>query len=65
LIGVVFWITGLHDRPDRALAPAPQRETHTGGQVVLVGAATAHQTSAATEMRGVSAQDIEGRTKLS
>ena len=64
LIGVVFWITGLHDRPDRALAPAPQREPHTGGHIVL-GGAVAHQPSAAAELRGVSAQDIEGRTRLS
>ena len=64
LIGIVFWITGLHDRPDRALAPSPQREAHTGGQIVL-GGAVGHQPSAAAELRGLSAQDIEGRTRLS
>jgi len=64
LIGIVFWITGLHDLPDRALAPAPQRETQTGGHVAL-GGAVAHQPSAVAESRGVSAQDIAGRTRLS
>ena len=64
LIGIVFWITGLHDRPDRVLAPSPQREVPTGGQVVL-GGALGHQPSAVAELRGLSAQDVEGRTRLS
>ena len=64
LIGIVFWITGLHDRPDRVLMPSPQREAHTGGHIVL-GGAVGHQPSAAAELRGLSAQDIEGRTRLS
>ena len=64
LIGIVFWITSLHDRPEWALMPSPQRETHTGGQIVL-GGAVGHQPSAAAELRGLSAQDIEGRTRLS
>ena len=64
LIGIVFWITGLHDRPDRALMPSPQREAHTGGHIVL-GGAVGHQPSAAAELRGLSAQDVEGQTRLS
>ena len=64
LIGIVFWITSLHDRPDRASAPSPQREAHTGGHIVL-GGAVGHQPSAVAELRGLSAQDVEGRTRLS
>ncbi len=64
LIGIVFWITGLHDRPDRAVAPSPQREAPTGGHIIL-GGAVGHQPSAVAEMRGLSAQDVEGRTRLS
>ena len=60
LIGFVFWITSLHERAEhRADAPSPQDVTHTGGQIALGGA----QPSAVTEMRGLSAQDIEGRTQ--
>ena len=66
LIGVVFWITSLHDRPEHqtALMPSPQGDAHTGGRIVL-GGAVGHQPSAATELRGLSAQDVEGRTRLS
>jgi cytochrome bd-type quinol oxidase subunit 1 len=64
LIGVVFWITSLHDRPGyRALVPSPDGEAHTGGHLVL-GGAVSHQPSAIAELRGLSAQDIEGRTRL-
>jgi cytochrome bd-type quinol oxidase subunit 1 len=63
LIGFVFWITSLHERPERqaALEPSPHTVPHTGGQVVLGGA----QPRTVTEMRSVSAQDIEGRTRRS
>ena len=64
LIGIVFWITSLHDRPKWALMPSPQREAHTDGQIVL-GGAVGHQPSAVAELRGLSAQDVEGRTRLS
>ena len=39
LIGFVFWITSLHDRPDRALAHAPERVPHAGGAIAVPGAA--------------------------
>jgi hypothetical protein len=44
LIGFVFWITSLHDRPEYAASPqeAPKRVTHTGGQIVLGGAVPHH-----------------------
>jgi cytochrome d ubiquinol oxidase subunit I len=46
LIGFVFWITSLHDRPEYAPSPekVPQRVPHTGGQIVLGGAARQHPT---------------------
>jgi cytochrome bd-type quinol oxidase subunit 1 len=62
LIGFVFWLSSLHDRADhRAHAPTPHPVPHTGGQTVLGGA----QPSPVTEMRGLSAEDIKGRTRLS
>jgi cytochrome bd-type quinol oxidase subunit 1 len=62
LIGFVFWLSSLHERADhRAHVPSPHPVPHTGGQVVLGGA----QASTITEMRGLSAQDMEGRTKQS
>jgi hypothetical protein len=54
LIGFVFWITSLHDRPE--YVPAPERVPHAGGRMVL-GGAVRHQPSPVTEMRSVSAQD--------
>ena len=46
LIGFVFWITSLHDRPEYVPSPqrVPQRVPHTGGQIVL-GGAVPHQQS--------------------
>jgi len=38
LIGFVFWITSLHDRPEWAPVPSPERVPHAGGQLVLGGA---------------------------
>jgi cytochrome bd-type quinol oxidase subunit 1 len=39
LIGVVFWITSLHERAEYpAVAPAPERVPHSGGHIVLGGA---------------------------
>ena len=66
LIGFVFWITSLHDRPEYVPSPetVPEGVPHTGGHVVL-GGALRHQPSAVTEMRSLSPQDIEGRTRLS
>jgi hypothetical protein len=62
LIGFVFWLSSLHERADhRAHVPSPHPVPHTGGQVVLGGA----QAGTITEMRGLSAQDMEGRTKQS
>jgi cytochrome bd ubiquinol oxidase subunit I len=63
LIGFVFWITSLHDRPEYVPATAPERVPHTGGHLVL-GGAVRPQPSGASEMRSLSAPDIEGRTKL-
>ena len=63
LIGIVFWITGLHDLPDRAPLPSPQKEAPPDGQIVI-GGSVGHQPSAVAELRGLSAQDIEGRTRL-
>jgi cytochrome bd-type quinol oxidase subunit 1 len=39
LIGFVFWITSLHDRPDRVPAHAPDRVPHGGGALPVPGAA--------------------------
>jgi cytochrome bd-type quinol oxidase subunit 1 len=66
LIGFVFWITSLHDRPEYVPSPekVPEGVPHIGGEVVL-GGALRHQPSAVTEMRSLSPQDIEGRTRLS
>ncbi len=44
LIGFVFWITSLHDRPE--YVPSPERAAHTAEQRVL-GGAVLHQPSAA------------------
>jgi cytochrome bd-type quinol oxidase subunit 1 len=52
LIGVVFWITSLHDRPEHV--PAPERVAPTGGRVAPAGAVT--------DMQSLSAKDIQGRT---
>jgi len=39
LIGVVFWITSLHERAEhRALVPSPERVPHPGADMVLDGA---------------------------
>ncbi|HUR35641.1 MAG TPA: cytochrome ubiquinol oxidase subunit I [Vicinamibacterales bacterium] len=62
LIGFVFWITSLHDRPE--YVPSPERVGHGHGAIVLGGVGP-HQPSTVTEMRSVSAQDIEGRPGLS
>jgi cytochrome bd-type quinol oxidase subunit 1 len=64
LIGFVFWITSLHDRPEYVPAPERVREPH--GPMVL-GGAVLHQPSAAvsSEVRSVSAKDIDGRSRLS
>ena len=62
LIGFVFWLASLHERKEHpAYAPSPHGAPHTGGQIVLGGA----QPSTVTEMRGLSAEDIKGRTGLS
>jgi cytochrome bd ubiquinol oxidase subunit I len=62
LIGFVFWLSSLHERADhRAHVPSPHPLPHTGGQTVLGGA----QPRTVTEMRGLAAEDIEGRTRLS
>jgi cytochrome d ubiquinol oxidase subunit I len=59
LIGFVFWLASLHERKEHpAYAPSPHGVPHTGGQIVLGGA----QPSTITEMRGLSAEDIKGRT---
>jgi cytochrome bd-type quinol oxidase subunit 1 len=39
LIGFVFWITSLHERPDRVSVPSPERVPHTGGGIAVAGAA--------------------------
>jgi hypothetical protein len=39
LIGFVFWITSLHDRPDRVAAHAAERVPHGGGAIPIPGAA--------------------------
>jgi hypothetical protein len=61
LIGFVFWITSLHDRPE--YLPSPERVPHPGGPRT-VGGAVLPQPSAVSEMRGLSAQDIGGRSRL-
>ena len=56
LIGFVFWLASLHERADhRAHVPSPQKVPHTGGGAL----------PSAVEMRGLSAQNVEGRTGLS
>jgi cytochrome bd ubiquinol oxidase subunit I len=62
LIGFVFWITSLHDRPE--YVPSPERVPHPVGPLV-VGGAVLPQPSAVSEMRGLSAQDIDGGTRMS
>jgi hypothetical protein len=57
LIGFVFWITSLHERPDRRVA-------HTAPDGVLDGAVR-HQPGAVADLGGASAQAFEGRTNLS
>jgi cytochrome bd-type quinol oxidase subunit 1 len=54
LIGFVFWITSLHDRPERV--PSPERVPHPGGRLA-VGGAMGRQPSPVAEMRSLSAQD--------
>jgi cytochrome bd ubiquinol oxidase subunit I len=62
LIGFVFWLSSLHERADhRAHVSLPHPVPHTGGQVALGGT----HASTVTEMRGLPAQDIEGRNRLS
>jgi cytochrome bd ubiquinol oxidase subunit I len=39
LIGVVFWITSLHERPERVRVPSPAKVPHTGADMVVPGAA--------------------------
>jgi len=39
LIGFVFWITSLHDRPEHQSATAPERVPHTGGPIPATGMA--------------------------
>jgi cytochrome bd-type quinol oxidase subunit 1 len=60
LIGFVFWLASLHERPERQAVPSPAR-AHPGD--LALGGAVRHHTSAAAEMRGLSAEDIHGRTK--
>jgi hypothetical protein len=38
LIGFVFWITSLHDRPEYVPSPAKEKVPHTGADMVLGGA---------------------------
>jgi hypothetical protein len=38
LIGFVFWITSLHDRPEYVPSPANEKVPHTGADMVLGGA---------------------------
>jgi cytochrome d ubiquinol oxidase subunit I len=59
LIGFVFWITSLHDRPE--YVPAPEKVAHRAGQHAL-GGAVLHQPSAVTHMSGLSAHDLKGPT---
>jgi cytochrome bd-type quinol oxidase subunit 1 len=47
LIGFVFWITSLHDRPEWARVPSPQRVPHAGAEVAVPGAA-AHDAGGAS-----------------
>ncbi|MBM3771205.1 MAG: hypothetical protein FJW27_07955 [Acidimicrobiia bacterium] len=54
LIGFVFWITSLHDRPD--FVPSAKTVTHPGADVVL-GGALGHQPGIAR------ASHFEGRTQ--
>jgi cytochrome bd-type quinol oxidase subunit 1 len=56
LIGFVFWITSLHERPDRAPAHSPETVPQTGGLVPAHGAAR-HQLGA---IPGPSAHDTGG-----
>jgi cytochrome bd ubiquinol oxidase subunit I len=59
LIGFVFWITSLHDRPE--YVPAAKKAAHEGGHVVF-GSPVGHHPGTVTEMRSLSTQDIEGQT---
>jgi hypothetical protein len=63
LIGFVFWITSLHDRPE--YAPAPERVPHTPGHVALGGALPRPSAALSSEMRSVSQQDIDGGSRRS
>ena len=38
LIGVVFWITSLHEKAEDVPVPSPQKVPHTGADMVLDGA---------------------------
>jgi hypothetical protein len=63
LIGFVFWLASLHERADhRAHVPSPASVPHPGGDLALGGAVRQHS-NAAAEMRGLSAEDVHGRTK--
>ncbi len=55
LIGIVFWITSLHERPERAAVPVPHRAPHPGADMAP---ATAHRQMGAVP--GPSAQDAGG-----
>jgi hypothetical protein len=62
LIGFVFWITSLHDRPEYVTSPgnvAPSGGRHGLGGAILP------QPSAVTELRSLSERDVEGRAGLS
>jgi cytochrome bd-type quinol oxidase subunit 1 len=39
LIGMVFWITSLHERPEHVRVPSPKKVPHTGADIVVPGAA--------------------------
>jgi uncharacterized membrane protein YqgA involved in biofilm formation len=61
LIGFVFWLASLHERAEHpAYAASPHDLGHASGQIALGGA----QPRTVTEMRGLSAEDIDGRTRL-
>ena len=63
LIGFVFWITSLHDRPE--YVPSPGDECRTPADRMRARGRVLPQPSGVSEMRGLSAQDIEGRTRRS
>ncbi|MGE3508226.1 MAG: cytochrome ubiquinol oxidase subunit I [Vicinamibacterales bacterium] len=55
LIGFVFWITSLHDRPE--YVPLPKEVVHPT-EPLVVGSAFAHQPTAVTEVGGLPEPDI-------